>query len=183
MGIAAVEDFLIAQTRERFGKTLRTVDTLPQQWGADALRRVAMHAPCVYFAYIGGKRDDRRPDHERAVWHAYVFTADGEESQRRRGDVRAPGAYFFVEALKALLDGLEVPACPDALTWLRTENLFDDVLHANAVTGYRLACELLMPDVRAGDASLDAFLLAIAAYDRTQPDGRAEATDTVDLPQ
>ena len=182
MSIAAIEDFLVATAKTVFQKHLKDIDHLPGEWGHDALRRMAMNAPCLYFAYLGGKPDEKRDGHERSVFQAYVFTAGGnEESQRRRGDVRALGAYQIVDLVQANFDRLEVPDA-DALKLTRTENLFDDFLHSSGLTGYRISFELLraLPQ-RPDQVALGDFLQLFTTY--PTPEHAPTVSDESTLPQ
>lgn len=183
MSIVAIEDHLVCATKEAFGRSLRTVDHLPAQWTHDTLRRVALDAPAIYFAYVGGRRHPKRVGVEASEWHAYVFVAAGNvESQRRRGDVRATGAYQLTDALRAVFDDQEVPG-HDALRWQRTDNLFDDFLNANAITGYRLQFELdrTLPTRGDAEASLGAFLQMFVNEAGELP--TADADQHIEIPQ
>ena len=138
--------------------------------------------PCVYWAYLGGKKSRSQHLKEDSVFQCYVFTAGGsDEKQRRRGDSRAAGAYQIVEILQASLDGLEVPG-EDALKLLQTDNLFDDFLHGNGITGYMISFQLLRnlkTDLTADQ--LGDFLVLGATY--PQPAGSPSIGDVKNIPQ
>ncbi len=182
MGLVAIEDFLVGDTKALFGKKLKAVDHLPGKWDADTLKRLAQNAPCVYWSYLGGKKNSKHQSKEDSVFQCYVFTSGGsEEKQRRRGDRMAPGAYYFVEILQDHYDDLPVPN-EDALKLLRTDNLFSDFLHANGITGYVLAFQLLRGlDTDLTPDQLGDFLVLGTEY--PQQDGAPPVGDVITIPQ
>lgn len=184
MGIAAIEDAIIGAVKTRFGRKLRAVDHLPGQWGTDAIRRMAMNCPAVYVAYSGGVRNVKRHRTEDAGFDVYVFTGDGgDERHRRRGSAGNTGAYALLDACLGMLESFEIPD-EDALEYQRTDNLFDDYLHENALTGYRLRFTVRrrLPSSDEAAAAVADFLRLATTYDLGVPDGVPEAQDTLDLP-
>ncbi|MDM4768665.1 phage protein Gp37 [Solimonas sp. SE-A11] len=182
MGVASIEDALIADTHAAYGKTLKTVDHLPGEWNAQTLRQMATNAPAVYWAYLGGKRHPRRDGCELCVFHAYVFTGAGnDEKQRRRGDALALGAYQLVDTLVGYFDERAVPDA-EALKWLRTDNIYDDFLHANGLTSYRIAFELVRDMPRKPTTSeLGEFLKSYQTYDPAPVGGKTLGTDKLQV--
>jgi phage gp37-like protein len=182
MSLASIEDALIADTQAAYGNKLKAVDHLPGEWNDQTLRRMATNAPAVYWAYLGGKRHPQRDGYETGVFHGYVFTGAGnDEKQRRRGDQLALGAYQLVDTLVSYFDNREV-AGQEALKWLRTDNLFSDFLHANGITGYRVAFELVRELPRKPTQSeLGEFLKSYQTYDPAPKGGKTLGTDKLQL--
>lgn len=168
MSIAAVEDYLVAQTRALLGTKVRGVATLPGDWDDEMLKRFAQAVPGVLFSFAGGERREAGGGLEASIdarWAAYVCTGHPTEAARRRGDALQVGAYTLVELLAPFLHGLCVPGA-GTVRLVSVANLFTGTIERQALTVYALVLSLpLTFEAVPADAVLAPFETFDVQYD------------------
>lgn len=184
---ADIEDALLARVRDRFGATLRQVDSIPADWDDEMVLRFLLNAPAVFLSW-GITRSSGSTDMTAEVdvqWQFTVVTAhEGKEAARRRGDARAIGAYDIVERLIPLMHGFSAPD-ESALRFESADNLFSAASERRgmAVYGVLFSMPMAMQDGDPPPSDLEDFLRFHADYDQQPTDGQTEASDHVTLPQ
>lgn len=185
MTIKAVEDFLVATLKGRFGARLRGVETLPSEWDSKVVERMLVLAPAAFVVFAGGPSRGGTTDIV-GRWIVVAVTAHkNNEPARRHGDAREIGAYEIIETVVPLLHDRTVPDV-GTLQFVDVANLFNATDEARGLAiygaGFDLPMALAPADPGAPDP-LDAFITFHGTTDLAPADGQADAEDTVTLPQ
>lgn len=183
--IARIEANLIEVTRQLFGRTLRTVDSLPGPLNLDVLKDMLAHAPAVYYAFLGGTRGDV-DGYIDGRFDAFICTRHVNRDSRRLGDQTQIGAYDIIARLLPILDG-HIIHDVGRFRLTRVTNLFS--LTLDKQMGAALyGISLQLPNMPFIDddlqATLNDFITFHADYERDlATDGEPVATDNLTLPQ
>lgn len=168
--IAAWEGAIIARCRELVTvedrALVRTIESLPSQFEADALLKVLRLLPAVFVSFSGGSA---RPGHGpelMARWMVYVVTGHAHvEASRRVGDKLQVGAYALLNLLAAGLHEWAPNAQTSALSLVNVENLYTGVLEAQGATCYGVTLEGPLGFEQVPPADLGEFLTFNANLD------------------
>ena len=188
MSIATIEQHFIDTITAAFAGRLKGVESLPAMWDDKTFDRILRLSPGVFVVFSGGPRMPEFQDTVviDATWGFIAVTTHASgELARRHGDSREIGAYEIVEILAGLLQDHLAPGAAGPMQLEDVRNMFDDALENKGATLYGLTFRMPTPiaDDDAPAPSLDDFITFDGVYDLAQPDGRAEAEDTVTLPQ
>lgn len=181
-----VEDNLLNRVKSHFGRTLRTVDSLPGDWTDEMLKKLIISAPAVYLACPGGPRI---PGEDSLVginsrWSFFIITTHaGGEKDRRHGDAVQIGAYDIVRRLAPLFHNYTVPDV-GTMDLLSVDNLFNGTIEGKGVTLYSMLFNLpLHFDTDIPLADLDAFETFHVDFDVAPADGNVDGQTDINLPQ